>query len=344
MPKQQIYETNRRPTMRQMIKLDDIDIPASHRPLDKARAERLADAIREDGELLHPIGVCKSEWPDRYLLVHGLHRMAAFNLLGRTHILASIFFDMSPAQAELCELDENLARAGLTALEESKALARRQQLYEALHPEAKHGGKRKPKKDSRGAAETLRTETTTLAEHKATKGQDAKMASCSPPPAVPGTAAETRDAGSRKPSFAKDTAAKTGKSARTIQRKAQIGREIPDDWVPIVAKVPQLANSASELAAFIKLIKADPAQARTVAQMIADGEVATVAEAIAEPELPEEPADQASDALRRALARVKDGWRRECGPAATAPLGAAVLEAVAAEWLTENWGRAKGKK
>lgn len=39
-------ETNRRPTMRQMIALSAIGIPASHRPLDKARAER------------QPAGVC----------------------------------------------------------------------------------------------------------------------------------------------------------------------------------------------------------------------------------------------------------------------------------------------
>ena len=41
--------------------------------------------------------------------------------------------------AEMAELDENLMRRELTVLQRAEMLARRKQLYEALHPEAKRG-------------------------------------------------------------------------------------------------------------------------------------------------------------------------------------------------------------
>ena len=48
--------------------------------------------------------------------------------------------------AELAEVDENVVRKGLSAVEYSDLLLRRKEIYEALHPETKHGGDRKSEK------------------------------------------------------------------------------------------------------------------------------------------------------------------------------------------------------
>jgi hypothetical protein len=67
------------------------------------------------------------------------HRLEAHRQLGRERILARIVV-VSDLEAELIELDENLARIPLTALERGEHLLRRKQIYEELYPEAKHEG------------------------------------------------------------------------------------------------------------------------------------------------------------------------------------------------------------
>lgn len=49
-------------------------------------------------------------------------------------------------QAELAEIDENFVRTDLSAIEYGDLLLRRKEIYEALHPETKHGGDRKSEK------------------------------------------------------------------------------------------------------------------------------------------------------------------------------------------------------
>ncbi len=50
---------------------------------------------------------------------------------------------MDDLHAELAEIDENLIRCQLTPAQEASAIFRRKAIYEALHPETKHGGDRK---------------------------------------------------------------------------------------------------------------------------------------------------------------------------------------------------------
>lgn len=103
------------------------------RPLGDITA--LVESIREVG-LLNPILVTRER-----RLISGLHRLNAFIALGRKHIPA-IILSVSPTEAVIREIDENLARNDLTLLERAEHLLCRKQLYEELHPERRNGGDR----------------------------------------------------------------------------------------------------------------------------------------------------------------------------------------------------------
>ncbi|HWJ72371.1 MAG TPA: ParB N-terminal domain-containing protein [Kaistia sp.] len=124
------------------IKLADIDRSDRLRPVDPDRALLISASLNESG-LDTPIKVRpaskKSKAP--YVLVIGGHRCAAAELLGWEEIDA-IVVDVTADQARMQEVDENLYRAELTALDRAVFLAEKKRLYEKLHPETKHGGDR----------------------------------------------------------------------------------------------------------------------------------------------------------------------------------------------------------
>jgi ParB-like chromosome segregation protein Spo0J len=96
--------------------------------------DALAASIREVG-LLNPISVTR----DRRL-ISGLHRLEAFRALRRRTIPA-IVLAVSRDEAQLREIDENLARNDLSLLERAEHLCRRKELYEQLHPETRKQGR-----------------------------------------------------------------------------------------------------------------------------------------------------------------------------------------------------------
>jgi ParB family chromosome partitioning protein len=77
-------------------------------------------------------------------LIAGGHRVAAAALLGWSEIDA-IPFGGSELEAELLQLEENLARHELNPLDRATFLARWQEVYQALHPGARRGGDRRGK-------------------------------------------------------------------------------------------------------------------------------------------------------------------------------------------------------
>jgi ParB family chromosome partitioning protein len=122
-------------------RIESIDVGANRRKLDESRAQALADSIAQVG-LQNPVGLTNGN-----RLIHGRHRLRACEILGWKKIPA-IIHPLDKLHAELAEIDENLIRSDLTAAEQTKALARRKEIYEALHPETKHGGDRKIKTSS----------------------------------------------------------------------------------------------------------------------------------------------------------------------------------------------------
>jgi len=212
------------------IAIDEITIPEGRREL--RGVDELAKSISEIG-LLNPIVVTKGR-----RLIAGAHRLEACRRLGWRYIPAAVV-EYDELHAELAEIDENLVRNELSVLERSEAYARRKEIYEALHPEARsvteRGGPGRGKKTS-----------------------------------------ETISPVSAPPSFAADTAAKTGKSPRTIQHEVQIATKIPEP-VREAIRNTRLADSKSDLIALAR--ERDPERQAAIAEKVIKGEARNVAQA-----------------------------------------------------------------
>lgn len=127
------------------VALEKIIVPHGRRRVDAIKVAALAASIAEVG-LLQPVALTSD-----YRLIFGAHRLAALSQLGRKEI-PSLIHHLDELHLELAEIDENLQRHVLTVLETSRALARRKDIYEALHPGTqsvtKRGGPGRAKKTS----------------------------------------------------------------------------------------------------------------------------------------------------------------------------------------------------
>ena len=122
-----------------LVPISEIKINAGRREADPEGVQELVDSISKVG-LLNPITIDRE-----HTLIAGLHRLEAAKLLGWTEIECNVS-SLEGLLAELAEVDENVVRKGLSAVEYSDLLLRRKEIYEALHPETKHGGDRKSEK------------------------------------------------------------------------------------------------------------------------------------------------------------------------------------------------------
>ncbi|MES0879669.1 ParB/RepB/Spo0J family partition protein [Roseibium sp. SCP14] len=128
----------------QSIKISLIDIPEGRlRDVDQDWAECLAGMFQETGQKT-PIDV-RIEGK-RFSLVAGAHRLTAAKISKWKEIEARVLTkDGSIYEAQdlrLHEILENLGRKDFNALERCEALYEMKRIYETLHPETKHGGKR----------------------------------------------------------------------------------------------------------------------------------------------------------------------------------------------------------
>lgn len=109
------------------------------RPLVTEAVDKLANSIRDVG-LIQPITVKQRTVLSGglsvpgYQIVAGHHRVAACRALGWTEIDAIVIEAGEHLQAELIEIDENLCRSELTNSQRAKAVKRRKEIWEALHP------------------------------------------------------------------------------------------------------------------------------------------------------------------------------------------------------------------
>lgn len=117
------------------------------RKINDAKVPGLVESIREIGIInplrVRPVTVYENgRAGEGWEITAGCHRYEAASRLNLTEIPCIIVQD-DDLRAELAMIDENLCRAELSPAEAALQTARRKEIYEALHPEARHGGDRK---------------------------------------------------------------------------------------------------------------------------------------------------------------------------------------------------------
>ena len=107
------------------IKIDEINVTDRKRQADSEKVKELSESIKTIG-LLNPISVSKDS--GGYRLIAGLHRLSACKSLNWQEIPACVM-ELSGANSELAEIDENLIRCELHYLDRAEMLKRRQEIY-----------------------------------------------------------------------------------------------------------------------------------------------------------------------------------------------------------------------
>src|SRR5919199_1397006 len=96
------------------VALDKISIGLNRRPLKDEKVAQLMESIKANG-LLNPITL-----DQKLNLIAGLHRLTACKLLGLDRVECNIIAYEDADHVRLAEIDENLIRNELDALERSE--------------------------------------------------------------------------------------------------------------------------------------------------------------------------------------------------------------------------------
>lgn len=193
------------------VPLANIDRSDRLRPIDQAKVQLIADSIlayRAAGNEGTPAPVTvRPTGVDQFRLIVGGHRTAAHELLGDIEIDV-IVRAMGDLQARLMEIDENLCRNELNALDRSAFLAERHRIWEEMYPD-KAGRKGSMKARWHSAKDASDTTRTVRVVSEASDPTDTVSVGSSQ---------------SEKFSFAEDAQEKIGLSASTIRRDVQMYR------------------------------------------------------------------------------------------------------------------------
>ena len=213
------------------VEAGKIRVKGGRRGLDEDYVKKLAESIRELG-LLNPITV------DRDLcLIAGLHRLEAVKLLGMESVECRVV-SLEGLHAEMAEIDENIVRNDLSAVEYGETLLRRKEIYEMLHPETKAGA-----------------------------AQAAGMNR-----AIGNNVADKMSATSK--AFVEDTAEKLGVDPRTVRRQIQTARNL----TPEAKEIMRDADKKITKKAAMKISRLEPEQQREAAALLSAGEIKSVDE------------------------------------------------------------------
>lgn len=118
------------------VPVAEIDTRDRIRPVSEAGVEAILASIRDTGVMKDAIHVRRKK-NGVLALIAGAHRLEAAKRQGWETIEAKVWVDVTDDWSRLMEIDDNLAGADLTPLDTAVFLARRKEVYERLHPEAR---------------------------------------------------------------------------------------------------------------------------------------------------------------------------------------------------------------
>ncbi len=252
------------------IPIVEIDIPHDRaRSFNDEEAEAFSYILAAQG-LQHPIRVRIAG--NRFRLISGRKRLEAFRLLQWEAIPTTISNASTDDEARLEEVMENLGRVELDALDRCHHLYELKQVYERLHPAAKHGGDR---------------------GNQHTGGKTQKLRLGTDEPEVFG--------------FAAATAEKIGLSRRSIELAVKIWTDLtPDSRTRLSGTIFAKRQSAIK-----ELSEQTPAdQSRVLDMLFADAPAAaTVADAVAilKNGVAMTPVEKKAEAVNRTLKALPGG-------------------------------------
>ncbi|TRD18367.1 ParB/RepB/Spo0J family partition protein [Palleronia caenipelagi] len=121
------------------LPVEGIHVEDRLRDTSEAGVEAIMASIRDLGVMKDPIHVRKVRHQEnRLVLMAGAHRLEAAKRLGWDEVPATLW-TCNDAFARLMEIDDNLASAELTPLDNAVFLAERKRLYEEEFPETRAG-------------------------------------------------------------------------------------------------------------------------------------------------------------------------------------------------------------
>jgi ParB family chromosome partitioning protein len=178
------------------IQITLIEIGDRLRAASSEQVSVLSDSMEEVG-LISPITVYEREVVrggiavQGWGLIAGLHRLEAARNLGWDEIEAHVT-SLDDLHRQLAECDENLCGPKLSPSERARFTVRRKAVYEALHPETRHGAIGNGREKGRQVGDS------------------------------------TADR------FSADTALRTGRSERDVQRDASRGERVTEEALAVV--------------------------------------------------------------------------------------------------------------
>jgi len=118
------------------LELSCITVADRLRSVDEDWAQAIAQSIHVNG-LMEPL-VVRPLSKGQFALVAGAHRYRGLEIAAIGNAECKIL-ELSETEARLAEIDENLMRREVNALDRAIFLAERKRVYEELHPETQHG-------------------------------------------------------------------------------------------------------------------------------------------------------------------------------------------------------------
>lgn len=247
------------------IQIADIEVGTRLRAISAAQVEALVASIGDVG-LLNPITVFETPVFRSGISSDGYGLVAGAHRLEACKRLglvdiAAQIVDLKELERQIAECDENLCSTSLSKAERALFTSRRKDAYEALHPETKYEAR-------------------------------------------PGRAGKSRQVGDNsEPAdrFTADTAAKTGKSERSIQRDAERGSSISEK------ALAALIHTKLDNGAYLDALKAIPAkdQASQVAADLAAAKPKKPVTALSDQEIKEKQVAALMSAWNKASAEAR---------------------------------------